>query len=95
MPKASIVIRISDKGIAYEGNEEIVWFLNEKNRDKMLVEILKALKEYKKIKGKKNKMNVILIGIREEDKDILKEFEGDFNFIFEDSYQTKIINFLK
>jgi len=95
MPKASIIIRVSDKGITYDGNEEIIWFLNEKNRNKMLIEILKTLREYKRIKGRKNKMNVILVGIKEEDKNILKEFEEDFRFIFEDSYQTKIINFLK
>jgi len=95
MPKASIIIRLSDKGISYDGNEEIIWFLNERNRGKMLIEILNTLREYKRIKRKKGKMNVIIIGAKEEDKKILKEFEEDFRFIFEESYQTKIINFLK
>jgi len=95
MPRASIVIRVSDKGINYDGNEELIWFLNERNRSKILTEILRTLREYKRIKKRKGKMNVILIGIKEEDKKILKEFEEDFRFIFEESYQTKIINFLK
>jgi len=95
MPKASIVIRLSDKGITYEGNEEIVWFLNERNRNNVLIEILKTLREYKRIKKRKGKMRIILVGIKEEDKAILKDFEEDFIFIFEESYQTKIINFLK
>jgi len=95
MPKASIVIRVSDKGITYEGNEEIVWFLNERNKVKILTEILKTLREYKRIKRRKGKMRVVLIGIKEEDKTILRDFEEDFAFIFEESYQTKIINFLK
>jgi len=95
MPKASLVIWVSGKGINYEGNDEIVWFLNERTREKFISDILKNLQEYKSIRKKKGKMNVILIGIREEDKEILERFKNDFNFIIEESYQRKIINFLK
>jgi len=95
MPKASLVIWVSRKGINYEGNDEIVWFLNERTREKFISDILKNLQEYKSIRKKRGKMNVILVGIREEDKEILERFKNDFNFIIEESYQRKIINFLK
>ena len=95
MPRASLIIRISKDGISYEGNEDIVWFLKEKSKKNRLSEILRNLVKYKEIRGKKHKMNIILIGIRDKDKKTLKKFEKEFNFIIESSYQTKIIKFLK
>ncbi|MEM4818993.1 MAG: hypothetical protein QXQ91_01600 [Nanopusillaceae archaeon] len=95
MPRASLIIKFSEKGINFDGNEEIIWFLNNKSRKKFLEEILNLLIEYKKIKNRKGKMNIILIGIDEYSKEILEKYKEHFNFIFEKSYQTKVINFFK
>ncbi|MEM4772805.1 MAG: hypothetical protein QW648_02225 [Nanoarchaeales archaeon] len=82
MPKASVIIKISEKGIMLDGNEEILWFLNDKSGKKILEEILNLLIEYKKIKGKKGKMNIIIISNNEKFYEIIEKYKEHFNFIF-------------
>ena len=95
MPKASLIIRFIGNKIELSGNEDLLWYINEKVRRKTLRGILNAVKKFKSKKKSKGKMNIIMINLPDKYYSTIEEFREHFNFIIEKSYQTKITKFFK
>lgn len=97
MVRASLIIIIKNDDIQLDGNSNLIWFIKEKNKDRKLdiENIIKYLLEYFKIKKKKGKVNVLIIGKKENElKNIIEKYENFINFYFEKDIQQRITNFL-
>jgi len=95
MPKASLIIRFSENKIELEGNDDLLWYINEKVKRKSLKDILEIVKEFKNKRRKEGKMNIIIVNLPSDYSNIIEEFKDDFNIIIEKALQTKITKFFE
>ncbi|MGC9079139.1 MAG: hypothetical protein ACP5G1_00160 [Nanopusillaceae archaeon] len=88
----SLMIKV-EKILKLDGNPDIIWYINEKTKNKNdIVDILETLKNYKERFRKKGKMNILIVG--DVDKDIIKKYEDYFNIVIQKDVQEKITKFL-
>ncbi len=92
MKRYSLIIIKNNKKIVLEGNDNIIWYINQKIKNYNLENILNLLKDYKKLAKINRKINIKIIGLKNINK-ILEKYKNDFNIDFEKSYQEKITKF--
>lgn len=95
MVKASLIIVIKNNKIEILGNEDLIWYIKEKNKDNNIItNILDTVVDFMKLKRKKGKMNIIVVGDISNYEELKEKYKDMLNIYYDKSVQRKIIDYI-